>query len=339
MLQTAMEASVVLAVRFPYRKHAERFDDTMKNALTDLAENSGKLAFPLDANITVYPRIAVLQSRQAKRAAGTSLGIANSNLHEFIRIDARVPPIPVESSDEAVDANSIPLQESLVRELFSKRIEDLIVASNLAYPGAVGIAAGEVNINGRTTDSLDRFEVYMLREACLHSEKIKWPTIGEIPLTTVWSWLLQCEGFLDGFGGGSVGRALNAFTRLFPGSGVEPPIGLFWSLVGIEALYVEGKNSIMEQVRDKARALLGEPQEFKRALTRMYDLRSRFVHGALDFPGAYLLNDATDEVARYDRDVFEAEGVAPSLLVATIQTLILRDWGGLRFGITISNSD
>jgi hypothetical protein len=112
---------------------------------------------------------------------------------------------------------------------------------------------------------------------------------------------------------------------------------LLWALVGLEALYVHGKSELAQQVRDKAQAFLGAQEKFKKAVTKMYDFRSRFVHGDLDFPGLCLIGDARKTVERFDDELRDATAVAVAMLVGTLQEVIRRDWDGLRFDYTISN--
>ena len=106
---------------------------------------------------------------------------------------------------------------------------------------------------------------------------------------------------------------------------------LLWGLVGLEALYVKGQSELTKQVQDKSQAFLGRQESFKKALSQMYDFRSRFVHGDLGFPALGLLRDARDEVARFDDDLIKATSIATAVLAATIQQLILRDWSGVDF--------
>ena len=113
---------------------------------------------------------------------------------------------------------------------------------------------------------------------------------------------------------------------------------LFWALVGLEALYVHGKAELAQQVREKSQVLLGKQVTFKKRITQMYDFRSRFLHGDLDFPGLCLVGDARETVARFDSELLEAIAMAVAVLVGTIQEVIRRDWAGLRFDYTVADS-
>jgi len=149
--------------------------------------------------------------------------------------------------------------------------------------------------------------------------------------------VLKHLDYLDGFDGGATGRAISAFSRIFEAAIIDDSMQLVWALIGIESLYVKGKTSIVEQVRDKVQAFLGQPETYKKKLGSMYEFRSRFIHGDLDFIPLYLVGDARSVVERYEIEQTEAVDMAIAILVASLQELILRDWSGLDFTYTVSN--
>lgn len=57
----------------------------------------------------------------------------------------------------------------------------------------------------------------------------------------------------------------------------------------------------------------------------MYDFRSRFVHGDIDFPLAYVSD--TIDLDTFNREARDAELLATATLVGTLQQLVVR---GLR---------
>ena len=58
----------------------------------------------------------------------------------------------------------------------------------------------------------------------------------------------------------------------------------------------------------------------------VYDFRSRFVHGDLDFAGLCMIGDARDTVARFDDELRDATAVAVALLAGTLQEVIRLCW-------------
>ncbi|QOY36478.1 hypothetical protein AWH56_001945 [Anaerobacillus isosaccharinicus] len=85
----------------------------------------------------------------------------------------------------------------------------------------------------------------------------------------------------------STGRALSSFSFLL---GKDYTNILFRSVMGIEALYAKGTSSLQEQVREKSQLILGKQEAFKKVYTNMYNFRSRYIHGDLDFPTDHSLD-------------------------------------------------
>jgi hypothetical protein len=100
---------------------------------------------------------------------------------------------------------------------------------------------------------------------------------------------------------------------------------LFWALVGIEAVYVRSRQGLPEQVRDESQILLGKQVTYKKEISRMYDSRSRFVHGDLNCTGRHLLHDAAEDFAKHNSEMFK------SISLARLQKLALLEWKGVEF--------
>ncbi len=96
---------------------------------------------------------------------------------------------------------------------------------------------------------------------------------------------------------------------------------LFWCMLGIETLYAKGNQGIGEQIRQKVKTILGEPKEFKKKITKLYEYRSKLIHGDLDFPAKF--SDETYDI--YDASHLDYLGFAISILLSSIQVLIAND--------------
>lgn len=71
---------------------------------------------------------------------------------------------------------------------------------------------------------------------------------------------------------------------------MEPAMGLCWvsKKFGLEALYCQGNSNLPGQLNVKSTLLLGDRVSFKKDFNKMYDYRSRFVHGDLNFQDQYM---------------------------------------------------
>ena len=125
--------------------------------------------------------------------------------------------------------------------------------------------------------------------------------------------------------------------RLFGIPAQDDVTNLLWSLVGIEALYTEGQGSLLQQVKEKSQVLLGKQEQHKKKMSRMYDFRSRFVHGDLDFSGKRPAYENEDH-REHNKELMETICFAEAILVASLQRLVELDWGGLRYTYQVNDS-
>ncbi len=123
-------------------------------------------------------------------------------------------------------------------------------------------------------------------------------------------------------------RAFNAFSYLYEAGDITK---LFWTMVGLEAIYVKGKEGISEQIKNKGQLFLGEIEEFKNQLSKMYGFRSSFVHGDKNFPSYFHVADGLDSYEKFSKELHETLLVAESMLIATLQKMAKEEISELKF--------
>ena len=315
--------------------------------LDDLCACSNTLGFQF-GNATVGPRIELLDEA-ARRAildkplfAPKMQRIQRKQLKhcEILRFSATVSTTCYDGYKTTPDGMSIEeITVYMSRAQFQKRLSDLLVMANIARLGSIELVDSViVQDNCNLSSTVPVMDGLVAQEAARVARKIQWPTLYRMNCETVWNWASKHITMLDGFDGTPMGRAICAFSRIFERKTADEPMQLLWALVGLEALYVKGKSELMQQVREKSQVLLGRPGSYKKKINQMYDFRSRFVHGDLDFPGLCLLGDASDEFAKYSNELFDAIAIATAVLAATIQEVIRRDWNGLSFDYMVNDS-
>lgn len=224
----------------------------------------------------------------------------------------------------------------LTAENLSRRVADVIIAANLASPGSLHTDERVLVGDGIPVRMHAGFSG-LLPEAVERAFKQEWPPIVTVPFQTVWEWLNAIPGLKEGQGRGRLGRAVSAFSYLMS-AGVTgaPTMGLMWALVGLEALYAKGNQALQAQLIEKSEVILGKRTTHKKNFGRMYDFRSRFVHGDIDFPLSYV-SDTIDFDA-FDREAREAELLATATLVSTLQQLVVRGMHELEFEYRIAST-
>jgi len=221
----------------------------------------------------------------------------------------------------------------MIQHYLIKRVSDILLAANIACPGSIELASSIVVQDGEVQvySQVPTMDGFVLQEGIELANSVGWPIVRRLQFEQVWSWLGCKDLITDGFDTGATGRALAAFSRTFEQERIDAAMKLVWTMIGIEALYVKGKASVVEQVREKILSFLGSHPSNKKRISQTYETRSRFIHGDLAFPGIYLLADATDASHRYNKQHSDAVNLASAILVSTLQELIHRGWIELEF--------
>ncbi len=200
---------------------------------------------------------------------------------------------------------------------------------NICRVGGFNFGIGFIK-TGYGYDKLHRMQLYT-NELFNYSKEKKWPKFENLGIRKTWKWYLDIHSSngLDEISSSNITRAFNAFSYLYEKS--EEINKLFWAMVGIEAIYVKGKEGISQQIKEKAQLYLGEIEEFKKRLSKMYEFRSAFIHGSKNFPSFFHFQDALDSYEIFSSEMFEVLLTAESLLIASIQKIAMEGRQNLEF--------
>jgi hypothetical protein len=298
-------------------------------------------SFPITVELLddkkAYPPLAAVRKRRwlDRRMPPTFIKLTTRILYsdEDIRrfIKPGSPDTPEMSQTDAERA----IAEMSVRE-FAGVLPELLLGVNIARPGSLHCAAtyqfidGEFFANGRAcTSGLNLIVSDALKRG--------WPQFEQIEVQTVMNWLEKVPGLRDRHAENRLSRALAAASNLFKdGWGDSNELELVWALLGLEALYARGNQGLQEQLSSKTEAYLGPRATQKKDFANMYNFRSRFLHGDIDFPYAYSEANATPQAEKYLDDRIESETVAAGLLYATLQRMCIEGRLSLDFHYAVS---
>ncbi len=294
-----------LSLLYPIRSRGNEANK-FHAAVEDLCSLSGELSLSSHGTDEAVLQIRALESSSLEEKRVREYLAASTSIRKSAHLSPRPTMIVEVSLDATVptdfakmydDEGTITRYEgeearvvysSAIGSDFASYIHRLIVAANIAHVGSIILDKSVMVSENGLEDIIATCSAQSLTEATEYALSIGWPPIKALNILEVWNWISTKKGFMEGFGGGPTGRALNAFTHLLlPASIIDEGTELFWSMVGLEALYTKGSSGIQEQVREKSQLLLGAQNSHKKEITRMYDLRSRFVHGDLNFSGAH----------------------------------------------------
>ena len=338
---TETDLEVILAIPMPSYELLNRGDETCReNLYAVLDELTDSDAIPLGVGTNRVSPVFELLDDAAKKTVSEFGVFADDDFDqcEFLKVSTTIPLsgyADCHNTEYDTETNA-GLSAVVARVEFCKRISDLLVFANIARLGSIELRSSAVTQNGELLEfsEVPQMDGFAAQCALAIADKMQWPPLSNLTVKQVLEWSRISHETIDGFDGSSMSRALAAFSRLFEKKNVDEPMQLLWALVGIESIYVRGKAELFQQVKEKSQVLLGPQEAYKKVLSRMYDFRSRFVHGDLGFPSLSLLYDARPEVNKYDEGLSEATSVAVCVLAATIQETIQRGWDGVHFSYT-----
>ncbi len=223
--------------------------------------------------------------------------------------------------DKLLQLEQVNGQES-IDFLLLQRICNSIIVFNIAKPGLFHTGKGVLFKNGVKIHTIDRI-FHRIELAMERNKEIKWPKIELLDLKQVWNWYFSNEKGIDELSTNPLERSLNAFSYLFNSSIDFRFDEIFWALVALEALYCKGIYNLQGQLSEKTEIYLGKREEFKKEVSRMYDFRSKFVHGVLNIPNRFLYDDLSDNFYKFQGiEYSNAVDLAITILIATFQKLI-----------------
>lgn len=194
------------------------------------------------------------------------------------------------------------------------------LAANIAKPGSLQLEKRLLFFD-RTYYETKGGAHNMFDVAFDEASKLGWPPMSSISANSVMSWLSDLPGFEKGEAITPLGRAVGALTYLQnPTYKDENDLALVWALIGLEALYGIGSTALRSQLLEKSQAYLGKMRTNKKGLGRMYDYRSRLIHGDADFTfNRFYGRSHVSE--RFENSRGDSELMAIATLIATMQKM------------------
>jgi len=215
------------------------------------------------------------------------------------------------------------LSDSDVKELaysyFSTVMEYIILLSNLAYPIQLKFLTGRCWEGKRLTNPISTANGLPLNYVKLTDDE--WPSLQNITLKEICEWESRLGLYSQGFASTPIQRALASFTHAISQSSTETGELLFWSMQGLEAFYCRGTGDLRKQLSDKSKIFLGEWSDKKNIVGRLYDLRSKFIHGDYNLErkdNDLFIDEQYDKLVGFDTST----NLAIKMLIATLQKCV-----------------
>ncbi len=201
---------------------------------------------------------------------------------------------------------------------------NLSYASNVDF--LIGVIYTESNIYIGKTQIIASNNMY----AYEHTRKMGWPKIKNVKLLDTVNWFHKFKIHTNNKSENNLHRAINALSYLFGDFKREYSADLFWVMLGIESLLVKGNQNITSQFKEKSILILGKPKEYSKKLAKLYDYRSRLIHGNFDiFPKYY------SDYESFRSEYSDYLDFAISILLALIRELIEKQECGFEFELKL----
>jgi hypothetical protein len=214
-------------------------------------------------------------------------------------------------------------------ELLSKKVFEIIAASQIARPGSLALRDGIVTIQNIKYESI--FGTPPIRSAFQQIVQKGYPIISFIEFPKFWNWLKANDLLFVKKPTNKYQVAINAFTHLFDSESLT--YNLVYSMLALEALFVEGDGEITRQLNQKIQIFLGEIKDYKRQLKEMYKIRSEFFHGALAIKPKHR-QDSLDG-SDFEHHLEEATFLSIMVLIATLQKMYMNNMFEIHFELKL----
>ena len=211
----------------------------------------------------------------------------------------------------------------LTEVIINHILEKLSIIIHLSYNTKVDFLSGIIfKITKNNSEYVGRTKILIsdIDNAYIQAHKINWPKIQQPKIKKTVNWFIDNNLHLDGLSKTPSQKAVNALSYNFFNIHEKDTSNLFWTMVGIESLLAEGSNSIINQIKTKVNLILGEPKEFKKKLDKLYNYRSRFVHGDINFPAKF-----SADYDKFEMEYWENSHFALSILIALLKNMIIEN--------------
>lgn len=229
--------------------------------------------------------------------------------------------------------------------VLSNIIDKFFIMLNIAYPGSINVLGRLIEENGKIERSfattiygsnLSRFLGELDFEI--------WPKLKILNLAETWEWFTNNRDVFEGKYDKPLYRCFCSYANVLGGGiNLNEEIALLWSMIGIESVYAANQShdeSIIQQIYDRTSFLLGENLNYKRIMKDTYKIRSKFIHGKLNFPGfCYRLESEDNYTTFYNKHIGKAVVTSMAVVAATLQYAIEKKWNDIVFNNVLSVSD
>jgi len=317
-------------IYLPFENSDIELTETTKLFINELIENTRLILIPLDdfgeTELTIE-KTTTETIDFLKKEYTTFFRETNTEIIHFASTIEFEVVYEFKNSTGAEELSKDDLNYSLITSIFESRFQNFLTFTQIAIPGSLLTNKGLFLRDEKYYHDIESLRSNLL--SVVYEKNVTWPHTDLLSLLQVWNYIKNETCILTKKSLTNIENGLNAFSYLIENNS-DSMQNLFWAMSGIEALYAEGGIGIGYQIDMKSKLFLGEPNENKNILKKLYNFRSKFIHGSMNIPisNGWFSDDSQDE---YDIEFYDMECLATRLLTATLQMIIKKDMRKFEF--------
>lgn len=204
-----------------------------------------------------------------------------------------------------------------------KAISCCLHLTELAYPGTILAAEGTiVDELGILCDTERKY--FLSCAGPYYCDSTAWPSIALLGLNDVAIWAKSIGFTGSSFATTRLQRTFAAFTHVIGLGWNNDGETLFRAMQGLEAFYCDGIGDLRRQLTQKSEVWLGPSQDRRNIVGKLYDHRSKFIHGSAKMLYRHSFSDPEEEDGKAFEEFTDAVEFATRLLLATLQQCVTR---------------
>lgn len=318
-MKTSFNIEVIIPLIPVYKpeKHREGY---VQEGIDELLGLDKKLEFELLDLGKFYPSIHLIgdytpfSGQNASKSNAIVFQVAVPNDYDTYKVRTN-------STKEISEEEKMNLFKRTVSDEFRLKVFYFLILCQIAKPGAIKSRKGDVYVDNRF-ENYSYSSISIHRESLDDVEELKWPTYSNLKFQQVWDWYLKNGFSFHRYSKSKTERALNAFTHLFRDNLDGNEFDLFWSLVGIEALYCSSGECSSDQIFEGMQSYLGKTIDHDERLEQMYHFNSKLVHGDLDILPVHYYEQEVEENEKFVQGLYDSTIFAVAILTSTLQKMV-----------------
>lgn len=301
------------------------FDDDVHSEAVDSCIQSFLIALP-EVLPTLAPEVSAISISDEPPEEGVMVylsrnsSLVTSPLFDIYGITATVSFIDTRNNPES--GSDMSYLDAIAAHYLEKALSLALQLSELAYPGTIYTSEGLVSDGNVALMEIEKKHFLSCCRPCELTQN-DWPGIKFVDFNLVAVWAKSIGFSESSFATTRVQRTLAAFTHVLGLGWRHDGETLFRSMQGLESFYCDGIGDLRRQLSHKCQMWLGANPEKLNIVGHLYDLRSKFIHGAAKMQYWHDVSDPWEEDNKTMEHFSDGVELASKILLSTLQRCIL----------------